>query len=332
MANGGKPLHLHIENSTQLGDVFEVTPSRLNDALARHPDIARHVKITVGRDGDGFRDAMASADVLFAWDFERDSLAEFAPRLRWIHLQGAGVNHLLPLDWIPPGVTLTNSRGAHGERASEYLLMAILALNNGLPAMTTNQRQKRWQQIHNSTIRGKTLLIYGVGHVGGDTAVAASQFGLRILGIRRTGAPHEGVDEMHGPGALHSLLPRADFILITAPHTPSTDHVFGRQEFGLMKQGAGFINYSRSRLVDYAALREALTAGRISAIVDVFDEEPLPDTSPLWHTPNLIITPHCGSNDPLHHEQRSLDLLFDNMQRFLEGKELLNIVDPVQQY
>ncbi|MGI9233032.1 MAG: D-2-hydroxyacid dehydrogenase [Woeseiaceae bacterium] len=332
MAKGGEQLHLHIENSTQLGDVFDVTPSRLNDALAHHPEIARDVSITVGRDGDGFRDAMASADVLFAWDFERAGLAEFAPHLRWIQLQGAGVNHLLPLDWIPPGVTLTNSRGAHGERASEYLIMAILALNNGLPAMTANQRDKRWQQIHNSSIRGKTLLIYGVGNVGGDTATVAKQFGLRVLGIRRTGAPHESVDEMHGPGALRSLLPCADFVLISAPHTPATDHIFARQEFDLMKQGAGFINYSRSRLVDYEALRETLDAGRISAIVDVFDEEPLPDTSSLWHTPNLIITPHCGSNDPLHHEQRSLDLLFDNMRRFREGKELLNIVDPIQQY
>lgn len=332
MCKGGEKLHLHIENSTRLGDLFDVSPSRLNDALARHPEIADDIRITVGRDGEGFRDNMASADVLFAWDFERADLAEIAPRLRWIQMQGAGVNHLLPLDWIPPGVTLTNSRGAHGERASEYLIMAILALNNRLAAMTTNQRKKRWQQIHNSTIRGKTLLIYGVGQIGGDTALAAKQFGLRVLGIRRTGAAHDNVDEMHRPEALRSLLPRADFVLITAPHTPLTEHVFGRQEFDLMKQDAGFINYSRSRLVDYEALREALTADRISAIVDVFDEEPLPSSSPLWHTPNLIITPHCGSNDPVYHEQRSLDILFDNVKRFLDGEELRNIVDPIQLY
>jgi phosphoglycerate dehydrogenase-like enzyme len=332
LCEAGEKLHLHIENSTRLGDVFDVSPSRLNDALARHSEIADDIRVTVGRDGEDFRDNMASADVLFAWDFERAELAKIAPRLRWIQMQGAGVNHLLPLDWIPPGVTLTNSRGAHGERASEYLIMAILALNNRLAAMTTNQREKRWQKIHNSTIRGKTLLIYGVGNIGGDTALAAKQFGLRVLGIRRTGVAHDNVDEMHRPEALLSLLPRADFVLITAPHTPLTDHVFGRQEFDLMKQDAGFINYSRSKLVDYKALREALIADRISAIVDVFDEEPLPSSSPLWHTPNLIITPHCGSNDPLYHEQRSLDILFDNVKRFLDGEELHNIVDPIQLY
>lgn len=332
MAKSRKLLHLHIENSTRLGEVFEITQTRLDDAVARHPEIARDVRITIGYDGAGFREAMASAEVLFAWNFERANLAAYAPHLRWIQLQGAGVNHLLPLDWVPPGVTLTNSRGAHGQRASEYLIMAILALNNGLPAMVTNQRECRWQQIHNSAIVGKTLLIYGVGHVGGDTATAAKYFGLKVLGVRRTGAPHPDVDEMYQPDDLHALLPRADFILITAPHTHLTDHVFGHREFDLMKPGAGFINYSRSKLVDYVALRETLDARRISAVIDVFDEEPLPSSSPLWRTPNLIITPHSSSNDPLHHAPRSLDLLFDNLGRLLEGKELRNIVDLNQQY
>ena len=274
----------------------------------------------------------ASAEALFGWDFERDNLAELAPRLRWINLQGAGVNHLLPLDWMPPGVTLTNSRGAHGKRASEYLIMSILALNGGLPQMVTNQRECRWRQINNSAIGGKTLLIFGVGHVGGDTATAAKYFGLRVLGVRRTGAAHDDVDEMYRPEDLHALLPRADFVLIAAPHTPQTDHVIGRREFGLMKEGAGFIIYSRSRLVDYEALGEALVAGRISAVVDVFDEEPLPSSSPLWTMPNLIITPHSSSNDPVNHARRSLDLLFENLGRYLEGRELRNIVDPYQQY
>lgn len=332
MADGGARLHLHIENCSRLGEVFEITPARLEEALARHPEIARKVRITTGRDGEGFDDALASAEALFGWDFERSNLAERAPRLRWIQLQGAGVNHLLPFDWVPPGVAVTNCRGAHGKRACEYLIMAILALNNGLPEMATHQRQGLWRPIFNSSIEGKTLLIFGVGHVGGDTATAAKRFGLKVLGVRRSGAPHPEVDEMYRPEALHALLPRADFVLIAAPHTPSTDRIIGRREFDLMKPGAGFINYSRSRLVDYEALREALDAGRISAIVDVFDEEPLPSSSPLWRTPNLIVTPHSSSNDPVHHAQRSLDLLFENLGRFLDGRDLENVVDLTQQY
>lgn len=325
-------LNLHIENNTALGDVFEITQSRLDDALARYPDIAEQIRITIGYDGVEFKKSIKDADVLFGWDFERSNLVEIAPKLRWIQLQGAGVNHLLPLDWIPQNVTLTNSRGVHGKRASEYVMMAILALNNGLPSMVTSQRERRWHQIHNSVIEGKTLLIFGTGHIGSDVAAAAKYFGLYIIGIRRTGKPCENVDEMHRPEALHELVPRADFILITAPHTPSTNRIIDRKVLALMKQGAGLINYSRSRLLDYEALKEALDAGLINAVVDVFDEEPLPKSSPLWHTPNLIITPHSSSNDPVNHAARSLDLLFDNTRRFLKGESLQNIVDPALQY
>lgn len=325
-------LNLHIENSTKLGDVFDITQSRLSEALGRYPDIADKIRITIGYDGNGFAEAIADADALFAWDFERAELASIAPRLRWIQLQGAGVNHLLPLDWIPQQVVLTNSRGVHGKRASEYVMMAILAINNRLPEMVTNQRERRWHQVHNSAIGSKTLLVFGTGHIGSDVAAAAKYFGLYVIGVRRTGKPCDNVDEMHSPEALHQLLPRADFVLITAPHTPSTERIINRQAFALIKPGAGLIIYSRSRLLDYDALGEALEANAISAVVDVFDEEPLPESSPLWHMPNLIITPHSSSNDPVHHAARSLDLLFDNARRFIRGEGLENVIDPLQQY
>lgn len=327
-----KMVHLHIENCSKLGDIFETTQERLDRALERHPDIANKVKITMGTDGKGFRDAMSTADALFCWDFERENVTELAPSLRWIHLQGAGVNHLLPLTWVPEDVCLTNSRGVHGERASEYVFMGMLALNNRLPEMMTNQRKAKWEKLHSSRIRGKTVLIYGVGHVGGDVARIARSFGLRVIGIRRTGKDHEYVDDMYQPQDLAKLLPLADFIVVTAPHTPSTERVFGQDAFDLMKTGAGFVNYSRADLVDYAALQRVLEAGKISAVVDVFDQEPLPETSPLWQTPNLIITPHSSSNDPDHHADRSLDLLFENLGRFIDGRELKNTVDLDQQY
>jgi len=198
--------------------------------------------------------------------------------------------------------------------------------------MVHNQHKKQWDQVHASAIGGKTLLIYGVGHIGGDTATAAKYFGLNVLGIRRSGAAHPDVDHMYQPQDLQQLLPRADFVLITAPHTPATDKVFGAAEFALMKPGAGFINYSRAALVDYDALESALRDDKISAIVDVFNQEPLPTDSSLWHTPNLIITPHSASNDPVNHTPRSLDILFENVRRFKNQEALLNIVDTEQQY
>jgi len=169
--------------------------------------------------------------------------------------------------------------------------MAVLMLNNRLPEMVTNQRQGRWEQLFNSAVVGKTLLIVGVGHVGGSVAGWAKRFGMRVIGIRRTGRNHRSVDAMHRPADLPKLLPEADFVLIAAPHTDATHHLIGADEIALLKRGGGLVNYSRANLVDYEALRGRLERGEISAVLDVFSPEPLPSDSPLWQTPNLIITP-----------------------------------------
>jgi phosphoglycerate dehydrogenase-like enzyme len=327
-ASRDRPFHLHIENTTSLGEVFEVTRKRLRDALQRHPKVADRVKITVGYDGDTYERALRTADALFGWKFDRRNLAQRAPRLRWVHAHAAGVNHLLPLDWLPAGAVLTNSRGVHGARASEYAIMAVLALNNRLPEIVTNQRQAVWKQLYSTSIAGKSLLIVGVGSVGGDTAKLAKQLGLRVLGVRRTGKSHRHVDEMYRPQDLARVLPKADFVLVTAPHTQDTHHMIDARMLGLMKRGAGLVNYSRARLVDYDALCKKLERGELSAVLDVFDPEPLPPHSPLWRMPNLIITPHCSSDDAERYTPDTLDLVFRNMARLLEGKPLLNRVRP----
>jgi len=325
-------IHLHIENSSELDHVFEATPKRVSDALARHPRLKGRLKITIGHDGDTFESAIRTADVLFAWDFDRRDLARRAPRLRWVHAHGAGVSHLMPLEWLPPGAILTNSRGVHGPKADEYTAMALLMLNNGLPRIVWNQRRGKWEQFFNTSIATKTLLIVGVGHVGGGAAKWAKKLGLHVIGIRRTGRPHRHVDEMYTAEALRKLLPRADFLLVSAPLTDATRHMIGAKELALLKPGAGLINYSRANLVDYGALLRRLESGELTAILDVFDPEPLPRSSPLWKAPNLIVTPHCSSDDREQYTPRTLDLVFRNMERFLERKPLLNRVDPKLQY
>jgi glyoxylate/hydroxypyruvate reductase A len=329
---GASKIHLHIENTSALGPVFEATPERVARALRQHAPLKGKLRITIGYDGDILERSIATADTLFGWEFARGNLSQRAPRLRWIHAHGAGVSHLMPLDWLPRGAVLTNSRGVHGPKADEYTAMAILMLNNNLPLSVTNQRKAKWEQPFNTSIATKTLLILGVGHVGGGAAHWAKRFGLRVLGIRRTGRRHPYVDEMHRPQALHKLLPRADFVLVTAPLTVETRHMIGARELDLMKPGAGLINYSRAHLVDYKALARKLRAGELSAILDVFDPEPLPSSSPLWKVPNLIITPHCSSDDKEQYTPRTLDLVFRNMERFIQGKPLLNRVDPRLQY
>jgi phosphoglycerate dehydrogenase-like enzyme len=284
--------------------------------------------VSIGQDGDIYDEVIGKTDVLFGWSFDRRDLRTRAPRLKWAAAHAAGVGHLMPLDWLPEGAVLTNSSGVHGDRATEYLLMALLMLNNRVPEMVTSQRRRRWKQEFNSGISGKTLLIIGVGSIGGGVAKWAKRLGLTVLGIRRTGQRHRHVDRMYRPGDLRRLLPKADFIMMTTPHTKHTHRMLGAKEIALIKPGAGLINYSRAGLVDYDALRKRLMKGEINAVLDVFNPEPLPRSSPLWHTPNLVITPHCSSDDTEAYTPRTLDLLMRNMARFLAGKKLMNVVDP----
>ncbi len=327
-----KQIHLHVENSLDVNEVFDISASRVRDAMARHPGLAGRLRISIGYGGDILDCELATADAVFCWDFDRRDLRRRAPNLRWVHTHGAGVGHMIPLNWLPPRAVLTNSRGVHGQRATEYAFMAILMLNNRIPEMIANQQRAHWQEAFNTGIEGKTLVIIGVGHIGGGVATWSKRAGMQVLGIRRTGKPRRNVDEMHRPENLHALLPRADFVLVSAPHTDASHHMIGARELAMLKQGAGLVNYSRANLVDYDALRAKLEAGEMSAVLDVFDPEPLPASSPLWNTPNLIITPHCSSDDRDEYTPRTLDLVFRNMKRFIEGRTLINRVSRKHQY
>ncbi len=325
-------IRLHVENDSGLGAVFEVTRERLDAAFARFPDLAGRVDCSIGYDGADFDRQIADADALVCWTIDHRNIAARAPRLRWIHATGAGVEQFAPFDWLPAGATFTNNRGVHGARAHEYAIMSVLMLNNRVPEMVTHQRAGRWEQTFNTGIAGKTLLVVGVGSVGGGVAEWAKRFGMRVLGVRRTAQPHPAVDEMHGPEAIGGLIPRADFIIATAPATAQTRHLIGAAEIDAIRPGGGIVNYGRARVVDYEALRRRLERREISAVLDVFDPEPLPASSPLWRTPNLIITPHCSSDDTEAYIPRTLDLVCANLRRFLAGQPLENRVDPALEY
>jgi phosphoglycerate dehydrogenase-like enzyme len=324
--------HVHVENNRDLGQVFNITKKAVEAARRRNPAAKKRLRFTVGYDGDILESALETADALIGWNFDRRELARRAPRLKWIHSIGAGVEHMLPLDWVPRTVTLTNNRGVHGERATEYIAAAVLLLNNRIPEMIGHQREARWVPSYSTSIKGKTLLIVGVGSIGGDAAEWATGFGLDVIGIRRSGKPRKGVRKMHRPAALRALLPRADFVLVATPDTAETHQMLGRAEIALLKRGAGLVNIGRAGVVDYEALRERLQAGELSAVLDVFDPEPLPSASRLWRTPNLIITPHSSLDDPGYYVPRTLDLIVENALRLSDKKALRNRVDLKRQY
>jgi phosphoglycerate dehydrogenase-like enzyme len=326
-------LRLHIENISTMARVFQITADQYEQAKVRHPDVASRLETTIGWDLERWHEAVRTADAVVGWRFPREELATRAPRLRWIHLTGAGIEHVLPLDWLPPGVTLTTNSGVHAPKAGEFAAMAILAVNNHLPALVTAQREGRWHRIFSTPAHGKTLAVIGVGAMGGAAAQRAKQFGMHVLGVRRSGRSHRYVDEMFGPDDFDKVLPRADIVLLSVPLTRQTRQILGRRELDLMKPGAGLINMARAAVVDYEALAAKLAQGELSgAMLDVFDPEPLPADSPLWKTPNLIITPHVSSDDAEGYIPRTLDLVFENAARRLAGRPLRNRVRPELEY
>ncbi|MGD9847282.1 MAG: NAD(P)-dependent oxidoreductase [Variibacter sp.] len=205
--------------------------------------------------------------------------------------------------------------------------------NAQIPKLVTAQRRREWNRIFTPTVAGKTLLIVGVGHIGGGAAEQAKKLGMRVIGIRRSKTPHDAVDEMHGPGDLHALLPQADIVMVNISLTSATRFIMGREEFHKMKPGAAFINMSRGGLVDPKALEEALRTDHIScAIIDVTYPEPLPPDASLWDAPNLLITPHVMSDDLEQYIPRTLDIFFDNVRRLLDGRPYTNVVDIEREY
>ena len=330
--------HLHFATRVDKPSVFRITPE-LVKAASRRAKPARGLRWTVSEDlvdlawlktAEGL---VASNDMLTDPAFPLKTLAEAAPKLRWIHITGAGIEPLLPLDWLPPGATLTNNSGVHVQKTGEFATMALLALCTRLPQLMTNQREAKWQQIFTPSIAGKTLLVVGLGDMGGAAAKSAKKLGMTVLGMRRNPKPHRYTDAMLPLSQLHKGLARADFVLIATPLTPATHHLIDAAAIAAMKPGAGLVNVGRAAVVDYAALTAALVSGHLSgAVLDVFDPEPLPATSPLWHVPNLIITPHCSSDDLDHYLPLTLDLVFSNLARLREGKKLKNAVDPVTGY
>lgn len=334
-----KKVKVHIKNNrfgphtfpnTAEGErTFTITEERYRAVAEQYPEIKDQLEIFIDWDVDHFVESMRTAEVLVCWDLPTENLAELAPNLKWIHIIGAGVEHLLPMDWMPSGLILTNNKGVHAAKAGEYGLMSVLMLHNAIPAFITRQHARVYDSIYSTPIAGTVLLIVGVGSMGGAVAGLAKPLGLRVIGISRHGRPHPSVDEMYKTEELDRVLPDADYVFVSTPLTPQTRDLLSRKRLNLMKKGSGLVNIGRAAVVDYAALTEQLESGHLSgAILDVFEHEPLPPDSELWSTPNLVITPHVSADDGNAYVALTLQLFFKNMTRYLAGAALRNEVHP----
>lgn len=319
-------LRVHVQESKNSLDVFLITQERLRAMLTAHPDIGESVAFSFGNDRQSLDQGIADAEVMLVGNFETDELRKRAPQLKWVQSIFAGVEKLAP--HIPEGITLTNASGVHAPKAGEYAICSILMLNSFVLRFIELQREKRWEPIFTPVVAGKTVLILGTGKMGIATAQQAKHFGMRVLGVSRSGAPQSPFDEVFPVSWLHDALPQAQFVVSILPNTLETRKLFGAREFAALPAGAGFVSIGRGQSIDEAAMIEALRSGRLSgAILDVFEEEPLPPQSPLWSMNNVVISAHCAVDDLESYLQRSIDIFADNVRRYLGGKSLDNVID-----
>ena len=319
--------HLHVENSRKRQALFQLTEPTYAAAARRHRVLAKQLKVSIGWDGDILDDALKTADLMINSNPPREHLRERAPHLQWIQTTGAGIDGLMPLDWLPADITLTNNSGAHGDKAEESCAMALLMLQSRMPEVIANQHLKKWEPIFTVPIAGKTAVVIGFGDLGSAAGRAAHKLGMKVIAVTRSGKAGRPAGTACKVSRIDSVLPKADFVIVTTPLTPGTRNLLDRARLDLMKPTAALINIGRSPIVDYEALRQKLDKGELAgAVLDVHSPEPLPPDSPLWTTRNLIITPHISCDDP-----RYMDFLCDrwfaNFARLLKGKPLTNQVD-----
>ena len=307
---------------------FTITEKHLDEALKNFPEIKKKIEIFVDWDEDNFKTSMSNSDILLAWNFSTENLKKIAPNLKWIHLISAGVEHLLPLDWMSDDLVLTNSSGVHAKNAGEYGLMSILMLQRHMTKITTNQKDKKFVSLFTNPIKGKTVVLVGTGALGSSMAKLVAPLGVNIIGVNKRGRKVDGCSKVITIDKIDSLLPEADFLYLAVPGTPETKNLITRERLNMLKPTCGIVNIGRQSVMDYEALCEKLKKNEIAgAILDVFSPEPIEKNSKLWGTPNLIITPHVSSDEHGNYVKLTLDIFVKNLKLFIDNKELNNKVN-----
>ena len=243
-------------------------------------------------------------------------------KLKWVQTWSAGVN-ALPLESLEEmKVQITTANGVHAYPISETIFALLLAFTRKIDTYVKQQQTKTWYHSHmKQEIHKKTIGIVGVGKIGKETAKIAKAFGMTVLGVRHSGKSEEFVDEMFTQEQLKEVLPKCDYVIVTLPLTSETKSMFGAKEFELMKSTAFFINIGRGPIVIQDELIHALHEGQIAgAGLDVFETEPLPQSSPLWEMDNVIITPHTSGNTEFYDTRLIEEIFIPNLLNYLSGE------------
>ncbi len=327
-----------------------------DEQRSRISEISEGIKLNVVPSGDAESVPMErweEADVLYTRGIF--PLPEQAPNLKWIQLQSVGVDTFLEHPILQKkGLITTTMSGVIMNHVAEYVLMAILAVSRKIPRLYQYKQERKWpkrsdkyQQLTPLELRDSTVGIVGYGSIGRQLARLLHPLNATILAAKKhamhledKGFMREGMGDPHGDyfdrlypiEALHSLLKESDFVVLTLPLTKATYHLMDEAAFHAMKPSAYLINVGRGALVDQNALVEALRAKHIAgAVLDVFEEEPLPEDSPLWELPNVILSPHIAGLSQDHSEE-TFSFFMENLNRYVEELPLYNQVDLTEGY
>ncbi|MBI1956254.1 MAG: D-2-hydroxyacid dehydrogenase [Acidobacteria bacterium] len=297
------------------------------------------LEVLVTRDPEALSQALEECEILVSWSLQPEQFA-LCRKLQWIHSPAAGVTQLCVPELVESDVLLTNARTVHAIPVAEHAIALLLALARRLKDCSAYQAERRWGQADSwqpghlpTELNGRTLGLVGLGAIGREIAVRAKALGMRVVAVKRN--PTEGTacaERVESPDHLHALLAEADFVILAAPETPETRHLIGATQLRCLKPTAFLINVSRGSLVDTDGLVKALESGAIAgAALDVTSPEPLPPEHPLWRLPNVLLTPHLGGASD-RYWQHQVDLLQENLRRYLSGQPLLNVVDKRRGY
>ena len=271
---------------------------------------------------------LAQATILLGWVRAAD--LKKAGKLKWFQTMWAGTDEYEGPGTLPEGVILTSSSGSNSRSVAEHMLASVLALCRRLPESRDSQREHRWQDEGKMrTLLDSTVLVLGAGHVGAAFGAMCRGLGSHTIGVKRhVSGPVEGFDQVCPLEELDSLLPRADVVALTLPHTPQTVGLMDARRIDLMKEDAILISAGRGSVLDQEALARAMQGGKLwGAALDVTVPEPLPADSPLWDIPNLLLTPHVAGGMRLEVTRRTcIQMAQDNLRRDLAGEPLVNRV------
>ncbi len=290
--------------------------------------------IAVPEDDAAARSEIADADAAFGW--VSPEILPAAKQLRWLQsaLIAPPANYYYP-ELIAHPVVVTNPRGVHFDHIAHHIMTFVLSLARGMPDYLEAQRERRWDKQARKRpyvyLSEATALISGVGAIGAEAARLCRAFGMKVLGVDPRPEHAVGDVEIYPVSALDRLLPQADFVIVTAPHTPETQGMWNAQRFAQMKRTACFINIGRGKTTKLDDLADALEKGVIGGCgLDVYEVEPLPAEHRLWGLPNVLLTPHVAAHDAENVPERRFQILLENARRFAAGEPLRNLVDKAK--